>query len=431
MGSEGSRGSGRSGPASAPGALVDALVAGDLHAAFAVVDAAAQAGLSPGELQGDLLAPAMDEVGRRWQCGEITVADEHLASAIATDVLVYLYPRVLTGPTGLRGRVLLATAEGERHTLGLRMTADLLDGVGFETIFLGGDVPVDALVDAVLRHRPAVLLLSVSRPEAADATLEVVRRLWCGGAGPRVVLGGPYAGALAARVRGATVVRRSDEAEAAVVEQLGMTEPIAVDDGAIAGPVHLRRRAEDRDPVSGLVTSNEVIADLVREQARRAHGLEELAYRDGLTSAWNRRALDDRLLAMCAEGRDGFVAMVDIDGFKAINDRYGHERGDQVLCGLRIAIEAATRRTDFVSRYGGDEFAVLLDGASEHTAGAVAERIRAAVADEFADLGATVSIGLAPLDGNPRSTALEADRNLYLAKEAGRDRVAMGGAVSR
>lgn len=58
----------------------------------------------------------------------------------------------------------------------------------------------------------------------------------------------------------------------------------------------------------------------------------------------------------------------------------------------------------------------------------IAERIRVRVRDEFREVGATVSIGLAPVDGNPRSTALKADRNLYLAKEAGRDRVAMGDA---
>lgn len=96
-----------------------------------------------------------------------------------------------------------------------------------------------------------------------------------------------------------------------------------------------------------------VAADSVRDAARRGHALEQLAYRDGLTGLWNRRACDDRLLALNEPGSSQTaVLMLEVDKFKAINDTYGHEAGDAALVGVAEMIAgrmagACSRRADF------------------------------------------------------------------------------------
>ncbi|MFP5450829.1 MAG: GGDEF domain-containing protein, partial [Thermoleophilia bacterium] len=121
------------------------------------------------------------------------------------------------------------------------------------------------------------------------------------------------------------------------------------------------------------------------------------------------------------------LIMLDLDHFKAVNARHGHEVGDTVLRELARRMTSGRRDEDLVARTGGEEFAVILPGACRGPALAVAERIRVAVRErEFPVAGAlTISCGVAHWEAgdDPASLMRRADANLYRAKAAGRDRV--------
>lgn len=102
----------------------------------------------------------MWRIGCLWSEGAITVADEHLATALTHRVLASVYGSSLGYVTVRPGRILLATVEGQRHSLGLRMAADVLELGGYEVIYLGGDVPLDSLVDTVAARDPDLVGLS-------------------------------------------------------------------------------------------------------------------------------------------------------------------------------------------------------------------------------------------------------------------------------
>lgn len=171
--------------------------------------------------------------------------------------------------------------------------------------------------------------------------------------------------------------------------------------------------------------------------------LFESASIDGLTGLLRREAvladLDRELARAVRYSRPLTVGMVDIDRFKRVNDDHGHLAGDVLLRKVSRAIEESLRTTDIVGRYGGEEFLVLLPESDRETSLRVSERLRAAVEalevelDDGERVGVTVSIGLADLSDLPeqvKATAeglIEAaDRSLYQAKRAGRNRVAMG-----
>ncbi len=123
--------------------------------------------------------------------------------------------------------------------------------------------------------------------------------------------------------------------------------------------------------------------------------------------------------------------MLDLDHFKTINDRHGHLTGDQVLLAVAAALRAEVRSADVLGRFGGEEFVILLPSTNRFDAVTIAERIRhrvgqLMVAVPDGEIGITVSIGVAaqPRDGQALDPLLAAaDRALYVAKEAGRDRV--------
>lgn len=157
---------------------------------------------------------------------------------------------------------------------------------------------------------------------------------------------------------------------------------------------------------------------------------------DDLTGLVNRRAFDARLVEEVERGKRYqtplSIVMVDLDGFKEINDRFGHATGDSLLRAVGALLQAELRTTDVAARYGGDEFALVLPGVHKTGAWAVAEKIRAGVrllgasAAEGPTVGTTVSMGVASLGEQSieADALLElADAALYRAKRAGRDRV--------
>lgn len=166
----------------------------------------------------------------------------------------------------------------------------------------------------------------------------------------------------------------------------------------------------------------------VRKQQRRERRyLVKMLLTDGLTGLSNRRRLDNDLDGCADADVPIAVAMIDIDRFKQLNDRQGHVIGDVVLQRVAEAIASKVRETDVVYRYGGEEFCVLLPGASEENAVLVIERVRAHVETlDFSDIGesVTVSAGVACGPGfEAREFLDEADRALFSAKDAGRNRV--------
>ncbi len=163
----------------------------------------------------------------------------------------------------------------------------------------------------------------------------------------------------------------------------------------------------------------------------RVRLLESLAITDALTGAFNRRHLDECLsTAIQRRGRHGESAallLLDVDRFKRINDTFGHSAGDRVLKSLAAIVRARARRMDALFRTGGEEFALLLAGADLRDATSVAEELRVAVERaRLVDGGVSVSIGVSDLDAGhtAESWLHDADVALYLAKRAGRNRVA-------
>lgn len=171
-----------------------------------------------------------------------------------------------------------------------------------------------------------------------------------------------------------------------------------------------------------------------RRQAEAA--LAHQATHDDLTELWNRRRMDEELGRVVAHARrygsDAALLLIDLDGFKAINDRLGHAAGDAFLHAVGAALREALRETDSCARFGGDEFAVLLPHSDERRARQAGERIIAGVDVLRAGRGAddptaTASVGVALLAADEDADAWmrAADTALYAAKAAGGHRVAV------
>lgn len=158
----------------------------------------------------------------------------------------------------------------------------------------------------------------------------------------------------------------------------------------------------------------------------------QTALRDPLTGVGNRRALEqlmDREIALAHRQQEPLsLLMVDVDHFKRINDRFGHSAGDCVIRDVARMLTAACRQTDMIFRFGGEEFAVVLNRADSQSASVIAERVRTMVAEATTAVGeqvidCTVSVGIATLmTGESLKGLLDrADHALYEAKNAGRN----------
>jgi diguanylate cyclase (GGDEF)-like protein len=170
--------------------------------------------------------------------------------------------------------------------------------------------------------------------------------------------------------------------------------------------------------------------DATNEMLRRQNAeLERLSLTDALTGLANHRLLMQRLEEEThryhRHGRPFSVLMIDVDNFKAFNDRFGHPAGDEVLRQVATFLRAVTRQTDCVARNGGDEFCVLLPETASTDVSRLADRIRERIRmARFPGDGITLSIGAAalPTDGLTADSVLAAaDDALYEAKRRGRD----------
>ena len=169
------------------------------------------------------------------------------------------------------------------------------------------------------------------------------------------------------------------------------------------------------------------------EQLRQAYRqLDLVASTDWLTQCLNRRAFTTAATAAMETGKPGALLVVDADSFKTINDRFGHDRGDEALQRIAEIIRQSVRVTDLVGRLGGEEFGIFVTDASPELARQFAERVREGVTDIAFSPNATphqlsVSIGIATCAAPAPFASLFqlADQQLYAAKQSGRNRVAM------
>jgi len=200
--------------------------------------------------------------------------------------------------------------------------------------------------------------------------------------------------------------------------------------GALADQVALVLAADDQRRLQREAEANR----------RELHAAQELARHDALTLLYNRGAMETFLAEEAARAvryaRPLSVMMIDFDHFKDINDRHGHQAGDAVLRDAALVVLGELRANDKVTRYGGEEFCAILPETAADEAFVLAERLRAALeghvfrvvrADRSAlELRVTVSIGVASMGedaDSPERLVRAADRALYGAKAAGRNRV--------
>src|SRR4051794_12307365 len=192
-----------------------------------------------------------------------------------------------------------------------------------------------------------------------------------------------------------------------------------------------------------VIEKNLTVAALIKEKEELRRQLEEknaqleqMAATDALTGVYNRRHFSRVIDQLFAEAqrydKDLSCVMIDLDGYKQLNDSFGHQIGDQLLVMAGKVISANMRRMDVAARYGGDEFVLLLPHATPEEATLAAQRIR----DEFRqasgtilrrETGVSMSVGIGSLVRNRPSGADQlvalADAALYRAKELGRDRI--------
>jgi diguanylate cyclase (GGDEF)-like protein len=220
--------------------------------------------------------------------------------------------------------------------------------------------------------------------------------------------------------------------------------PMVVED-RLLGVILVDNVFNGREIRRGEMRSLSTMANLAAIAIDRAYlhrQLQEMASKDGLTGVFNRRHYEERLAEAVVRSRRHGVSltmlMIDLDYFKACNDQHGHETGDQVLKDVAATLVEGVRAADLVARWGGEEFAVLLDaGCSEEEGMAVAEKLRSRVAERsqggLRPGKVTISIGVASGQdlGTGSQLFRDADFALYRAKQLGRNRVVAASDIVR
>jgi diguanylate cyclase (GGDEF)-like protein len=179
----------------------------------------------------------------------------------------------------------------------------------------------------------------------------------------------------------------------------------------------------------------DVLTDPVLIEEDKSQNISEIATNDRLTGLVTRDIFDILLKKEISQASrtdmDISLAMIDIDDFKEINDRYGHQQGDKVLTSVGAIIRDNVRKMDTAARYGGEELVILMPNTSATTASEVAERIRRDIENmRVSQISITVSIGVSDtrsIGTNIDELVKKADQALYQAKRAGKNQVIRAG----
>ncbi len=182
-----------------------------------------------------------------------------------------------------------------------------------------------------------------------------------------------------------------------------------------------------RNRLVGVVTQSDVLKAFLREVEIAHEKVKDLAIRDCLTGMYNRRlfmaTLEKEFYRSRRYKKPMTLIMADLDDFKEVNDRHGHQYGDKVLQAVANIIRRQSRDADVAARYGGEEFVVLIPGTEAAQADRLAERLRSAIAES----GITASFGVVHYPNGrcrfPDDLVRLADDALYAAKRAGKNRV--------
>lgn len=237
----------------------------------------------------------------------------------------------------------------------------------------------------------------------------------------------------------ASVIQRTDQAAndsshalnevRATIDQTGLPSDLAAAHALLIAEID--RVIASNSLLKGELASSQVILATQREQIET---LKTAVRIDGLTQLANRAYFDEKLLEMIRlhqRYNEPFaLLMIDVDYFKNINDSHGHQAGDRILKGVAYKIKASLRESDFLARFGGDEFALVLIKASLQPATALAEKICTNVREsrfilDGTEFKVTLSIGVAEVhaDDTPETLLKRADKALYRVKERGRNGV--------
>jgi MerR family transcriptional regulator, light-induced transcriptional regulator len=322
----------------------DALTVADAGGAGRVARQALGEGIGVAGLYQRVIAPAMWRIGELWEQGTISVADEHLATALTHQTMASIYGPSL-GHKVKPGRILMAAVEGEQHALGLRMATDIVELAGYETIYLGTNVPTVDLLQAVAARSPDLVGLSATMPssiQALDRAIAEIQRVNLN----LIVLFGGQGVQPRERNDGAVLVRDLEQLLGMVEAALDFAAPgpkdssaprvpppervIALGDPQGTVPAVPGESVQEGESVerhlSGIAAET---ADLARDLARQANTYKDLAYTDTLSGLPNRRAFEDRAARLrdFSDAKPLAVLMIDLDGFKPVNDSEGHEAG--------------------------------------------------------------------------------------------------------
>ncbi|MGE3304027.1 MAG: PleD family two-component system response regulator [Hyphomonadaceae bacterium] len=361
-----------------------------------------------------LMVTALDERESRLKALEYG-ADDYLTKPV-DDAQLLARLRSLARMKPIIDELRAREASGRRF--GLSAPPPAVDGDNAQVLLIDDDARQSARIARVLstQHRvstigegaqakPDVIIVSVA--SAAFDGLRVIVQI--------------RADEPARRLAVLAVADADDKARAARALDLGADDVVyrPIDLGELSARVRtLAKRKRHLDAMSAALD----------------RGLEA-AVIDPLTGLHNRRYLDAKLGALLRRATTGKMQLtalaLDLDHFKAINDAHGHEGGDAVLCAFAQRLSAAVRPLDLVCRAGGEEFIVLMPGASADVAALAAERLRRRLVatpymiNDTHRLDVTVSIGVAVAGAKdtPASLLRRADEALYLAKNSGRNRV--------
>jgi len=143
-----------------PAELYDAILTGNAKKAEEVTKAALEANVNPSELLGKYMIPAMDEVGKRFECNEYFVPELLIAARAMKTSLTLLTPKLSAAGAKAAGRVVIGTVQGDLHDIGKNLVASMLEGGGFQVVDLGVDVPADKFVEAAQEKDGSIVAMS-------------------------------------------------------------------------------------------------------------------------------------------------------------------------------------------------------------------------------------------------------------------------------